>query len=172
MLMRVTSASPRERSSFCIGRITEVTLKNCGQTILLLTSKYYENSMEEDSNYQHFIISVNQELARSGWEVSEKFSDLGDVAMHRTDSIALVFTHRFMVVKQGDGLSKDDIVSLVTKAHRRLESIPPLFPSTCMYYIVCFYWQYTYGLGSATDEDWKFFQFYFCGLLGSGVIRK
>ena len=87
--------------------------------------------MEENSDYQHFIVSVNQELARSGWEVSEKFSDLGDVAMYRTDSIALVSTHRFIVVKHGDGLSKDDIVSLVTKAHRRLEGTPPLFPSTC-----------------------------------------
>ena len=87
--------------------------------------------MAEDSYYQLFIISVNQELARNGWELSEKFFDLGDVAMHRTDSIALVSTHRFMVVKRGDGLSKDSIVNLVTKAHRRLESTPPLFPATC-----------------------------------------
>jgi len=87
--------------------------------------------MAGDGDYQQFIISIHQELARNGWKVSEQFGDLGDVAMRRTDSIALVSIHRFMVVQRGDGLSKDDVANLVTKAHQRLEGTPPLFSATC-----------------------------------------
>ena len=87
--------------------------------------------MAGNKEYDRFISTVSRELHKGGWTVAKTFADLGDIAVHRTDSTALVSTQRVMVVRQGDGLSKDDITALVNRAHQRLEGTPPLFPATC-----------------------------------------
>ncbi|HDS59231.1 MAG TPA: hypothetical protein ENN54_02920 [Thermoplasmatales archaeon] len=82
-------------------------------------------------SYGEFVARARRELHGNGWAPSESFSDLGDLAVERTDTAVLVTTGRILVVRQGDGLSKDEVVALLREAHRRLESTSPLFPATC-----------------------------------------
>lgn len=87
-------------------------------------------------SYGDFVARVRQELHGRGWAPSENFSDVGDLAVERRDRAALVATRRVLVVRRGDGLSKEEVVALLRKAHRRLESTAPLFPATCTLVLV------------------------------------
>ncbi|MDD3492016.1 MAG: hypothetical protein PHZ19_00780 [Candidatus Thermoplasmatota archaeon] len=87
-------------------------------------------------SYGDFAARIRRELHGKGWSPSENFSDLGDLAVERTDTAALVTTGRVLVVRRGDGLSKDEVVTLLRGAYRRLESTSPLFPATCTVVLV------------------------------------
>ena len=87
--------------------------------------------MVGDADYHKFVGVLTKELHERGWGGDENFADLGNLAVRRTDTASLVTTQRVMIVRRGDGLSKDDVVTLVTEAHRRITGTPPLFPATC-----------------------------------------